>query len=53
MKDHNTRVGNAEMESNRHKGRGDQETLIETIRSLKIEVQSYKEDNERLTREKN
>jgi FtsZ-binding cell division protein ZapB len=48
----NIRVGNAETESNRHKGRGEQETLIETVRSLKIEVQSYKEDNERLMREK-
>jgi hypothetical protein len=26
--------------------------LLETVRSLKIEVQSYKEDNERLMREK-
>jgi hypothetical protein len=48
----NIRVGNAETESNGHKGRGEQETLIETVRSLKIEVQSYKEDNERLMREK-
>jgi hypothetical protein len=48
----NTRVGNAETESNGHKGRGEKETLIETVRSLKIEVQSYKVDNERLMREK-
>jgi hypothetical protein len=26
---HNTRVGNAETKSNRHKGRGEKETLIE------------------------
>jgi hypothetical protein len=31
--------------------RGEQETLIEIVRSLKIEVQSYKEDNEILMRE--
>jgi hypothetical protein len=39
--------------SNGHRSRGEQETLIETVRSLKIEVQSYKEDNERLMREQN
>jgi FtsZ-binding cell division protein ZapB len=48
----NTRVGNAETESNGQKGKGEHETLIETIRSLKMEVQSYKADNERLMREK-
>jgi hypothetical protein len=48
----NTRVGNAETKSNGHKGRGENETLIETVKSLKIEVQSYKVDNERLMREK-
>jgi hypothetical protein len=48
----NTRVGNAETESNGHKGKGEQETLIETVRSLKIEVQRYKADNERMMREK-
>jgi hypothetical protein len=48
----NTRVGNAETESNEHKEKGEKETLIETVRSLKMEVQSYKEDNERLMREK-
>jgi hypothetical protein len=32
----NTRVGNVETESNGRKGRGEQETLIETVRSLKI-----------------
>ena len=49
---HNTRVGNAETESNGRKEKGEQETLIETVRSLKIEVQSYKEDNDRLMRKK-
>jgi hypothetical protein len=32
--------------------RGEKETLLETMRSLKIEVHSYKEENERLMREK-
>jgi hypothetical protein len=49
---HNNRVGNAEIESNGRKEKGEQETLIEMVRSLKMEVQSYKEDNERLMREK-
>jgi hypothetical protein len=48
----NINVGNAETESNGHTGIGEQETLIETVTSLKIEVQSYKEGNERLIREK-
>jgi hypothetical protein len=48
----NTRVGNAETESNGHKGKGEKETLIEIVRSLNMEVQSYKADNERLMREK-
>jgi hypothetical protein len=43
----NTKIGNAETESNGRKGKGEQETLIEIVRSLKIEVQSYKADNER------
>ena len=47
----NTRVGNAETESNGRKGKGEQEKLIETVRSMNMEVQSYKEDNERLMRE--
>ena len=34
----NTRVGNEETDSNGCKGRGEQETLIETVWSLKIEV---------------
>jgi hypothetical protein len=47
----NTKIGNAETESNGCKVRVEQETLLETVKSLKIEVQSYKEDNERLMRE--
>ena len=47
-----TRVCNAETESNGHKGKREQEMLIEMVRSLKMEVQSYKEDNEKLMREK-
>jgi hypothetical protein len=47
-KGQNISVGNAETKSN-----GDKETLIETVRSLKIEVQSYKVENERLIREQN
>jgi len=43
----NISVGNVETESSRHKGRGEKQTLIETMRSLKIEVQNYKADNER------
>jgi hypothetical protein len=38
----NTIVGNAETESNGHKGKAELETLIEIVRSLKMEVQSYK-----------
>ena len=52
VKGWNTRVGNAETKSNGCKGKGEQEMLIEMVRSLKMEVQSYKEDNERLMREK-
>jgi hypothetical protein len=35
---HNTRVGNAEIESNGCKEKGEQETLIEMVRSLNMEV---------------
>jgi hypothetical protein len=52
-KGQNIIVGNAETESNGHKGREEQETLIEIVRSMQIEVWSYKEDNERLIREEN
>jgi len=51
-KGQNTRIGNGETKSNGCKEKGDQETLIEMVRILKIEVQSYKEDNEKLMREK-
>jgi hypothetical protein len=39
-------VGNAETKSNGHRSRGEQETLIKIVRILRIEVQSYKENNE-------
>ena len=52
-KGQNINVGNVETKSNRHKGRGEKETLMETVKRLKIEVQSYKAYNERLMREKN
>jgi seryl-tRNA synthetase len=48
----NTRGGNEEPDSNGCKGKGENEKLIETLISLKMEVQSYKEENERLMREK-
>ena len=48
----NTRVGNEDMEYNGCKGKGEHETLIEMVRILKMEVQSYKADNLRLMREK-
>jgi hypothetical protein len=41
----NTRVGNAEIESNGCKEKEKQETLIEMVRSLKMEMQSCKVDN--------
>jgi hypothetical protein len=50
---YNTKFGNVEIDSKGCKGKGDKETLIEMVRSLKMEVQSYKEDNKRLMREKN
>jgi hypothetical protein len=34
----NTRVGNVKTESNGCKGKGEEETLIETVRILKMEV---------------
>jgi hypothetical protein len=52
-KGQNISVGNAETKSNTHKNRGEQETLLETVRSLNIEMQSYKEDNEKMMREQN
>jgi hypothetical protein len=51
-KGQNINIGNVETESNGHRARGEQETLIETVRSLKIEVPSYKQENEILIREK-
>jgi hypothetical protein len=52
-KGQNISVDNAETKSNGHRSRGEQETLIDIVRSLKIEVQSYKEKNEQLMREQN
>ena len=46
----NVRVGNVETESN---GRRFQDTpldFVATMRSLRVEMQSYKEDNERLVK---
>jgi hypothetical protein len=47
----NTRVRNAKTESNIRKEKGEHETLVEMVRRLKMEVHSYKADNERLMRE--
>jgi hypothetical protein len=41
-KGNNFSVGNVETESNGHKSIVEPETLIDTMRSLKLEVQSYK-----------
>ena len=49
----NTKIGNAETKSNIRKSRGEQETFLKTVKTLKIKMQSYKVDNERLMREKN
>jgi hypothetical protein len=49
----NISVGDAETKSNGHKNRGEQETLIETVKILRIEVQSYKPSNENMVREEN
>jgi FtsZ-binding cell division protein ZapB len=51
-KGQNTRVGNATIDSNVRKDKGEHETLIDMVRSLKMEVHSYKEENERLMRKK-
>ena len=39
-KGQNISVGNADIKSNGHKSRREPKTLIETVRSLKIEVKS-------------
>jgi hypothetical protein len=44
-------LGNAETKSNGHKSGVELMELIETMRSLHKEVQSYKVDNERLIRD--
>jgi hypothetical protein len=38
----NTRITNAEIESNGCKGKEEHETLIEMVRSLKMELHSFK-----------
>jgi hypothetical protein len=43
-------MGNAETESNGHRSRVEPVELVETMRSLQKEVQSYREDNERMMR---
>jgi seryl-tRNA synthetase len=52
-KGQNINIGNAETLSNGHRSRGEQETLIETVRNLRIEVQSYKVENQNMMREQN
>jgi hypothetical protein len=45
---HYINVGNVEIESNKNKNIGEKETLLETVRSLKIEMKIYKADNEKM-----
>jgi hypothetical protein len=49
----NNSVGNVETKSNGHRIRVELETLIYIMRSLRIEVKSYKEDNDNMMKEKN
>ncbi len=44
----NYTIGNEEMDSDGHVGRKESATLVETVKSLQKEVQSYKADNERM-----
>jgi len=46
----NINLGNAEIEFNGHRRRVEPMELVETMRSLNKEVQSYREENERLIR---
>lgn len=41
-------MGNREIESNGHRDNINPLELVETMRTLKMEVQSYRADNERL-----
>ena len=41
-------VGNAETKTNGHRENVNPREFVETMRSLRMEVQSYREDNERL-----
>jgi hypothetical protein len=43
-------MGNAETESNGHRSKVEPVELVETMRSLQKEVQSYRVDNERMMR---
>jgi hypothetical protein len=52
-KGQNISVGNAKTNSNGNISREDQATLLETVRRLKVEMHSYKEDNEKMVREQN
>ena len=44
----NYTIGNEEMDSDGHVGQKESATLVETVKSLQKEVQSYKADNERI-----
>ena len=44
----NVRVGNAEMESNERRFQDTPPYFVATMRSLRVEMQSYRVDNERL-----
>ena len=46
----NIRVGNAETESNRRRFQDTPPDFAATMRSLRVEMQSYRVDNERLVK---
>ena len=47
----NINIGNEEIKSSGHRERFELVELVEAMRSLKMEVQSCREDNERLIRD--
>jgi hypothetical protein len=49
-KGQNISVGNIETKSNGHRSRVEPKKLVETMRSLKMEVQRYRDENERIMR---
>jgi hypothetical protein len=49
-KGQNISVGNVETKSNGHRSRVEPTELVETMRSLRMEVQSYRDDNEKIMR---